>query len=107
MPALLLLDSTSVSFSTEGLCRQRFLDFFLFFSHLIPLYILVFILISFLPPFLYPDFFSPTADENPCSASGCSHICILSSYDVRGFTCACEEGVELLEDQLTCKGIYT
>ncbi|CAI8019189.1 Low-density lipoprotein receptor-related protein 1 [Geodia barretti] len=52
-------------------------------------------------PDLQPDY------ENPCSASGCSHICILSSYDVRGFTCACGEGVELLEDQLTCKGTLT
>jgi low density lipoprotein-related protein 2 len=42
--------------------------------------------------------------DNPCSTSGCSDICILSSSDVRGFTCACAEGVDLLEDTLTCTG---
>lgn len=42
---------------------------------------------------------------NPCNrtTNRCSHICLLSSSDTRGFSCACEEGIELDQDNLTCK----
>ena len=41
---------------------------------------------------------------NPCQAAngGCSHLCLLSSIQVSGYSCACPEGLNLDSDGRTC-----
>ena len=38
---------------------------------------------------------------NPCPG-GCSHLCLLSINDPRGYTCSCPDGMSLAEDQRSC-----
>ena len=49
--------------------------------------------------------------SNPCDANGnggCSHLCLLSSTDSRGYSCACPDEMNLDETGLTCtQGIAT
>ena len=42
------------------------------------------------------------AAANPCGRSRCSHLCLLSASEVRGFSCACPTGMVLLPDGLIC-----
>ena len=41
---------------------------------------------------------------NPCQVGngGCSHICLLSSVEKSGFSCACPDDLSLDEDAQTC-----
>ena len=43
--------------------------------------------------------------ENPCENSTCSHICLLSSSDQRGYVCVCPEGYRLAPDYFNCRGM--
>ena len=45
---------------------------------------------------------------NPCGNNngGCTHLCLLSSTDSRGYSCACHNGTVLHQDQLQCIGKY-
>ena len=44
------------------------------------------------------------AGQNPCGIDngGCSHLCLLSAVDPRGFSCACPDGIALQEDRQNC-----
>ena len=44
------------------------------------------------------------AANNPCQNTngGCSHFCLLSSVDPRGYSCDCPEGMILDDNQLNC-----
>ena len=40
---------------------------------------------------------------NPCQRdNGCSHICLLSSVEISGFSCACPDDLTLDIDGRTC-----
>ena len=41
---------------------------------------------------------------NPCGTTngGCSHFCLLSAVDPRGFSCHCPEGMTLGDDLASC-----
>ena len=45
-----------------------------------------------------------TPGNNPCRVNngGCSHLCLLSATDSRGYACACHIGFTLNSDQTTC-----
>ena len=50
---------------------------------------------------------------NPCGTGngGCSHFCLLSATDPRGYSCNCPEGMLMTNDSLNCfesehKAIY-
>ena len=45
-------------------------------------------------------------DSNPCENDngGCSHLCLLSAVDPRGYSCNCPHGMSLGSDQSTCTG---
>ncbi|XP_064399972.1 low-density lipoprotein receptor-related protein 4-like isoform X2 [Halichondria panicea] len=45
-----------------------------------------------------PSFFNPCAD----AGVQCSQLCLLSTTDPRGYSCACTDGVELNADRHTC-----
>ena len=47
----------------------------------------------------------PLSAENPCSASNCSHICLLNDLE-NGFSCVCAEGYGILSNGRSCKSIY-
>ena len=42
--------------------------------------------------------------HNPCHSNngGCSHFCLLSAVDSRGYSCSCPEGMILDDDQSNC-----
>ena len=42
--------------------------------------------------------------ENPCEENngGCSHLCLLSAIDPRGYSCACPDGIELDSSGRSC-----
>ncbi|CAI8033001.1 Low-density lipoprotein receptor-related protein 6, partial [Geodia barretti] len=40
--------------------------------------------------------------DNLCVANNCEHICLLSSVEAQGWSCVCETGYILNEDQTTC-----
>ena len=44
------------------------------------------------------------AGTNPCQMAngGCSHICLLSSVEISGFSCACPDDLMLDVDAQTC-----
>ena len=44
-------------------------------------------------------------DYNPCDIinGGCSHFCLLSAVDPRGYTCDCPDGMVLGNDKQTCR----
>ena len=44
------------------------------------------------------------AGDNLCVANNCEHICLLSSVEAQGWSCVCETGYILNEDQTTCSG---
>jgi hypothetical protein len=43
--------------------------------------------------------------DNPCENSTCSHICVLSSTDDRGYVCLCPEGYTLAPDYFSCRAM--
>ena len=44
------------------------------------------------------------AGQNPCGSDngGCSHLCLLSAVDPRGFSCDCPDEMTLEEDGQNC-----
>ena len=46
----------------------------------------------------------PISASNPCENNngGCSHLCLLSSTDPRGFSCVCPDEMTLHNDNITC-----
>ena len=42
--------------------------------------------------------------SNPCGTTngGCSHFCLLSAVDPRGYSCDCPEGMVLGDDMADC-----
>lgn len=49
---------------------------------------------------VYDERLQPTIGENPCEKSNgnCSHLCLLSSTEAKGFVCGCPTGVRLVEE---------
>ena len=48
--------------------------------------------------------------DNPCDSNECTHLCLLSVTDVRGYSCACPLGYEIdpdNENDCISKYIYT
>lgn len=45
-------------------------------------------------------------NNNPCQNNngGCSHLCLLSSSNTEGYTCACPDGSYLATNQKVCIG---
>lgn len=45
-------------------------------------------------------------DTNPCDYNngGCSHLCLLSAVDSRGYACHCPHGMRLSNDETNCTG---
>ena len=50
----------------------------------------------------YISFTAPNKCDN--NNGNCSHLCLLSVTDPRGFTCACPEGMSLEANMLSCIG---
>ena len=48
-------------------------------------------------------------DSNPCDSNngGCSHLCLLSAVDPRGYSCHCPHGMRLHNDEKRCTGAST
>ena len=48
-------------------------------------------------------------DFNPCGINngGCSHLCLLSAVDSRGYSCDCPNGMRLSIDKRNCTGAVT
>ena len=59
---------------------------------------------------MYDIFFnslpSLIAGVNPCATNngGCSDLCLLSSINLNGYSCACHNGTPLSSDGETCAG---
>ena len=49
------------------------------------------------------------AVPNPCliANGGCSHLCLLSAVDPRGYSCSCPKGMVLDDDSRSCTDIAT
>ena len=45
---------------------------------------------------------------NPCgdTRGGCSHFCLLSAVDPRGYSCGCPDGMVLEDDMTNCTNYY-
>ena len=48
-------------------------------------------------------------DTNPCGTTngGCSHFCLLSAMDLRGYSCDCPKGMMLDSNKQSCTGTAT
>ena len=48
-----------------------------------------------------------SAVDNPCEDNECTHLCLLSATDGRGYSCGCPLGFELDTNNIDCIGKST